>query len=247
MGTAANAFGVAAFFAMLNSPVCALVITPMDVFADCIKAKDFRDKELPKKLEVEFQRYRKGVQARVDEVATDFAASIRKSKIDYAKYSEAQKKEVLIASGKFLSGLMLERFTKNMKGPWKDSYDKLPNNHKDIVDAIGTKTKGFGELTFDAVRGKQPDTADIIKPYVEGLIELLPLSIGPVGTFVIEGAKGTIEIGGAYLEHKPDKDFAEQQIEFWKKSLDKLIVNSPEFRTRVINDTKKAIDKACGA
>lgn len=235
-----------AAFATLSSPVCALVITPMEVFANCSIAKEFRDKELPKKLDTEFRRYQTGVQARIDEIVKDFANSVQKSKVDYANFSEAQKKEVLVASGKFFTGLVIKKFAANMKGPYQDSYNKLSNADKRIVDAIGDKTNGLGDLTFDAIRGKKIDTADVIRPYADGLIELLSWSFGPLSKGIVEGAKGTIDIGGAYLEHKPDKDFAEQQIEFWKKSLEKMVINSPEFRTRVINNTKLVIDKACG-
>lgn len=237
---------LAVALATLSTSASAFVLTPMEVFANCTAAKEFRDKDLPKKLDAEFERYRKGVQKRTDNIMKEFSASVKSSQVDYAKYTEAQRKEVLIAAGKFLYGLSIEHFVKDLKVA-KASFDQLSEANKKLVAAIGAKTDGLGELTFDAVRGKKIDVGDVVQPYADGLLALLTYSWGPASKMIVDGAKGAIDIGAAYAEHKPDRDFAQQQTIYWKKSLENLVVNSPDFRTRLINDTKNAIDKACGA
>lgn len=224
----------------------AAVITPFQVFTDCKVAKEFRDKELPKKLDAEFERYRRGVQTRVDDAAKDFENSFNKSKLDLKNSSAAQRKEVSIAAGKFFASLLLKQYADKMKGPWKDSYDKLPEGHKKAVDVIAAKTAGLGDLTLDAARGKQVELSDALKPYADGAVEALSWALGPLSKAIVEAAKGGSETGLAYLEYKPDVDFAKQQVEFWRKKIDDLIKNSPGARVRAINAAKAAIDGTCG-
>lgn len=247
-GTYSAAIGLSIIASIVNTigQTEAAVITPLQEFTDCKVAKEFRDKELPKKLDAEFERYRRGVQARVDEAAKDFESSLKKSKIDLKNATAAQRKEVSIAAGKFFTNLLLQRYANQMKGPWKDSYDKLPENHKKAVDVIAAKTVGLGDLTLDAARGKQVELADALKPYADGAIAALSWALGPLSIIFVEVAKGGSQTSLAYLEYKPDIDFAKQQADFWREQIDKLIIKSPDARVRVINATKAAIDGACG-
>jgi len=224
----------------------AAVITPLQVFADCKSAKEFRDKELPKKLEAEFERYRSGVQIRVEAAVKDFESSVKKSNIDLKNATAAQRKEVSIAAGKVITSLLLKEYVGKMKGQWKESYDKLPANQKKAVDVIAAKTAGMGDLTFDALRGKQIELADALKPYADSAIEVLSWGLGPVSKVFVEVIKGGTDTSLAYLEYKTDVDFAKQQGEFWRKQIDELISKSPDARVRVVNLTKAAIDGACG-
>ncbi|MGO7078857.1 hypothetical protein ACCT03_34435 [Rhizobium johnstonii] len=230
-----------------TSDASAFVITPMEVFADCTSAKTYRDKELPKKLDTELKRYRNGVQTRVDETIVEFRASLEKSKIDLTGSTAKQRKEVSIAAGKFFASLLLKNYASKMKGPWKESYDQLSNGQKQAVDVIAAKTNGLGELTFDAARGKQVEIADALKPYADGAIEALSWALGPASKGLVEIVKGGTDTSVAYLDVKPDIDFASQQVEFWRGEIDKLIANSPNAKIEAINAAKRAIDKVCGA
>lgn len=224
----------------------AAVLTPYEVFADCKAAKQFRDVELPKKLDIEFDRYRRGVQTRVNEVIKDFEESLKKSKDDLQNGSDTQKKEMSIAASRFFASLLLKKYAANMKGPWKNSYDALNDHQKRAVDVIIAKTNGLGDLTLDAARGKQAEISDAVKPYADAAVEALSWGLGPISKVLVEAVKGGSDVGLAYLTVKPDVDFSAQQVEFWRKQLDQMIKSSPDARVQTINAAKLAIDGACG-
>lgn len=233
-----------AFFMLTSSTFGqTLILANGKIIVGCAAATKYRDGELVKALNRNFDSYDSAREKRIAATLKNMASVKKHARILIAKAKGDQRRIIAVALTQYATGKLMERLLK-----------KLPVDDKKQKTALNTVLKSSADLTVEAgnqFTGGNPDGVKLASNQVRALVKavaqasiVLPPSVR-LAVDIMEATIDATDVTLSYYGKELDKEVAKSEIKNVDKAVARLFKRSNAKAIALINKVKDEIDKAC--